>query len=80
MTDGTVEYVPIQKLYDTCGCLENATVNSYGVIPGVSGVAKVVQAEANALQSTGFATTLGIKADNTFYDFQFHLDVNSLMA
>ena len=80
MTDGSVEYVPIQKLYDTCGYLENATVNSYGVIPNVNGVAKIVQAAASAPQSTGAATTLGIKADNTFYDFQFNLDVNSLMA
>ena len=78
MTDGTVEYVPIQKLYDTCGYLNDATINSYGVIANVSGVAKIITANGNAPYSTGAATTLGIKADGTFYDFQFNLDVNSL--
>lgn len=80
MTDGTVEYVPIQKLYDTCGYLDNTTVSSYGAIPNVSGVAKIVQADAKAPQSTGSATTLGIKSDGTFYDFNFNLDVKSLMV
>ena len=80
MTDGTVEYVPIQKLYDVCGYLDNSTVNSYGNVPNVSGVAKIVHADANAPKSTGAATTLGIKADGSFYDFHFNLDVNSLEA
>lgn len=80
MSDGTVEYVPIQKLYDACGYLDNSTVNSYGNISNVSGVAKIVQADAHAPQSTGAATSLGIKADGSFYDFQFNLDVNSLTA
>ena len=78
MDDGTVEFVPIQKLYDDYGAIDNVTLNSYGVIPNVSGVAKIVQAEASAPQSAGSMTTLGIKADGSFYDFQFNLDLKSL--
>lgn len=80
MLDGSVEYVPIQKLYDICGYRNNATVNSFGEVPGVFEVLKVVRAKGNAPQSVGSVTTLGIKADGSFYDFQFNLDVNSLAA
>lgn len=80
MTDGTVAYVPIQKLYNSYGSTTNPVNTSAISMSNVNGVVKIVQADAHAPYSTGSATTLGLKADGSFYDFQFCLDVNSLRA
>lgn len=63
MSDGTVEYIP---LYDA---LHQYELKSYGAISGVSDVVTLTNVSALPKGSNyAHSTTLGLKADGTFYD------------
>ena len=61
LEDGTVEYIPIVKMFSNF----DMKVSSYGQISNVANVVKFVTASA----SSG-VTTLAIKNDGTYYDLQ----------
>ncbi len=63
MSDGTVEYMPIED------AIKTNNVNSYGKLPNVSHVIKFLMAEETAPNTVGSSITiLGFNNDNSFYD------------
>lgn len=65
LEDGTVEYIPIVKMFNTA---QGAAI-SYGKIDGVSNVTKFVLSS-----TTGGVTTLALKSDGSFYDMWYALE------
>ena len=72
MEDGTVEYTPIKYALGNNGSSSTTILKSYGQIPGVSGVVKMVIAEEYCLYNSSCVglpyNILGIKSDGSFYD------------
>lgn len=72
MEDGTVEYTPIKYALGNNGSSSTTVLKSYGQIPGVSGVVKMVIAEDYCVNTSscvgGSYNILGIKSDGSFYD------------
>lgn len=74
MKDGTVEYTPI-TYNDAKDALQNPdsySLKSHGKIDGVEDVVMIATIQAGPANSTigGYATTIAIKADGTFYDLR----------
>ena len=67
MSDGTVEYMPLYE------AVKSGNIRSYGKLDGISDVVKITSSSVGCKgeQSCGgWITTIGIRSDGSFYDFQ----------
>lgn len=72
MEDGTVEYTPIIHALESIHTSSTSVLSSYGSIPNVSGVVRVITATDYCPNDDtclgGSYNILGIQSDGSFYD------------